>query len=36
MKQCLRNIVDNMDDNAGAGAWIVDKNAVSIHAEVTR
>ena len=34
MKQCLRNIVDNMDDSAKA--WIVDKSAVSIHAEVTR
>ena len=34
MKQRLKNIVDNMNDNARA--WIVDKNAVSIHAEVTR
>ena len=34
MKQCSRNIVDIMDDNARA--WIVDKNAVSIHAEVTK
>ena len=34
MKQRLKNIVDHMDDNANS--WIVDKNAVSIHAEVTK